>query len=354
MSLHRRSLSFWLGLLLWPVASQAMAQEAVRRSIDKITDNVYRASNNNTRTTFLVTSEGIVLADPMNRAFAEWFKEEVARQFKVPVKYVIYTHNHWDHASGGAVFADTAQFVGHANMPGNFVMPPANMRLADVVGERSAIASLDKNRDGSVDRSEAKEEISDYEFSGFDANKDGKLGGAEITRGAISDVLPPTITYSDELNITLGGKRTHVKWMGKMNHSNDMSLITFPDDSVLYGCDYIDIGRLPHREMDYENGMFDEWMAAVMKTEGIAANFKVVTTCHGRLSGTAADLTAWREYIDALRTKVAAGIAQGQTLEQLKTTIKMEDYSKWVGYSWLAANVEGMYHFLTNRAPASR
>ncbi len=354
MSICRRSLPFCFGLLFLLPASPLLAQDAVKRSIDKITDNVYRASNNNTRTTFLVTNEGIVLADPMNRAFAEWFKAEAARQFKVPVKYVVYTHHHWDHASGGAVFADTAQFVGHANMPGALVMPPANMRLADVVGERSAIAALDKSGDGFVDRSEAKDEISDYEFSGFDANKDGKLSGAEIARGALSDVHPPTITYSDELNITLGGKRTNIKWMGRMNHSNDMSLITFPDDSVLYGCDYVDIGRLPHREMDYENGMFAEWMAAVKKTEGIAANFKLVTTCHGRLSGTAADLTAWREYIDALRTKVAAGIARGETLEQLKATIKMEDYSKWVGYGWLAANVEGMYHFLTDKAPASK
>src|SRR5256885_3685919 len=31
---------------------------------------------------------------------------------RVPVRYVIYSHSHWDHIEGGGVFADTAKFVG--------------------------------------------------------------------------------------------------------------------------------------------------------------------------------------------------------------------------------------------------
>jgi glyoxylase-like metal-dependent hydrolase (beta-lactamase superfamily II) len=358
MTTHNRSLSVALGLLMLlpasPSLAQAATQTAPRRAIEKITDNVYRANNNNTRTTFLVTSEGIVLLDPMNRGFAEWFKAEAARQFNVPVKYVIYSHHHWDHASGGAVFADTAQFVGHANMLGYLAMPPAGTRLTDIVGEHAVTAALDKNRDGFVDRDEAKDELSDYEFTSFDANKDGRLSGPEVARGALSDVRPPTITYTDQLTINLGGKRVHVQWMGRMNHSSDMSLITFPDDSVLYGCDYVDVGRLAYRDMRYTNGMLPEWLAAIKKTETIAANFKLVTTCHGRLSGTAADLTAYLQYIEELRKEVAAGLARGASLAQLQATIKMEKYSSWVGYNWVPENVLGMYHFLTDKTSASR
>ena len=47
---------------------------------------------------------------------ATWLKGELARRFNVPVRYVIYSHYHWDHASGGAVYADTARFIGHENM----------------------------------------------------------------------------------------------------------------------------------------------------------------------------------------------------------------------------------------------
>ncbi len=35
----------------------------------------------------------------------------------MPVKYVVYSHHHQDHASGGEVYGDDVTFVGHANLP---------------------------------------------------------------------------------------------------------------------------------------------------------------------------------------------------------------------------------------------
>jgi glyoxylase-like metal-dependent hydrolase (beta-lactamase superfamily II) len=99
------------------VASNAPGQAAApRRSIEQANGAVYTASNNNHRTVFMVTSEGIIVGDPINADFAKWLKAELATRFKVPVRYVVYSHHHWDHASGGEVFANTAKFVGHANM----------------------------------------------------------------------------------------------------------------------------------------------------------------------------------------------------------------------------------------------
>jgi glyoxylase-like metal-dependent hydrolase (beta-lactamase superfamily II) len=84
---------------------------------------------------FLVTPEGIILADPINADFSKWLKGELASRFKVPVRYVVYSHHHWDHDSGGDVFADTARFVGHANMLTHLAMPPASTTLSQVVGQ---------------------------------------------------------------------------------------------------------------------------------------------------------------------------------------------------------------------------
>ena len=121
----RNSLASMISMAL--VATVALAPESygqmpeLRRSspnaplnwnIEHITGGVYHATANTAGTAFLVTPEGIILADPLSPEFAGWLKGEFEARFSVPVRYVVYSHYHWDHGSGGGVFADTAQFVG--------------------------------------------------------------------------------------------------------------------------------------------------------------------------------------------------------------------------------------------------
>src|ERR1044072_8997180 len=108
--------SIAVSALLLVLATAASAQQPPQRGIVNITGQLYRAQNNNHYTVFLVTPEGVIMSDPINRDFGRWLKGEIATRFKVPVRYVLYTHRDWDHASGGVVFADTAEFVGHRNM----------------------------------------------------------------------------------------------------------------------------------------------------------------------------------------------------------------------------------------------
>ncbi len=46
---------------------------------------------------------------------APLLKAAIASVTDQPVRYVVYGHDHADHISGGAVFADTAQFVSQQN-----------------------------------------------------------------------------------------------------------------------------------------------------------------------------------------------------------------------------------------------
>ena len=341
------------------IATLALASEGYAQaipegySITHINGGVYRALNNNHGTVFLVTEEGIVLADPVNTDFAIWLKREFDERFGVPVRYVVYSHYHWDHASGGDVFSETAQYVGHANMLSHLTMPPASTTLSEVLGQYAPVAAMDANGNGVIEGSEIGPDFRRYpgseksQFVGFDANEDGVLDGAEVKRGPISFVRPPNLTYADELEITLGGKRVNMTWVGEMNHSMDSSLITFPDDSVMYVVDYVTFGRVPNRDMDYELGMFDEWMAAIVEAEQLAADYDYVATGHGPV-GTRENVTAWRDYMEKMRDLVAAGIAAGQSVEEMQRDIDMEEYSHWVDFEWVDLNVLGMYHFLTD------
>src|SRR5262245_60844794 len=86
------------------------------QQIGTLTGGVYYARRDAYVSVFVVTPAGIVLFEPIGTEFSTWLKGELATRFKVPVKYVIYSHHHWDHGSGAGIYADTARIVGHEAM----------------------------------------------------------------------------------------------------------------------------------------------------------------------------------------------------------------------------------------------
>src|SRR5437870_12980548 len=211
MNANRVRALLMLCLLLAALAPRALPQARTLyqqtqykgREIGKLTGDTYYARMDDYVSVFMVTPEGIALVEPIGTEFAIWLKAELTRRFNVPVKYVIYSHSHWDHASGGAVYADTARFIGHENMLKNIAMPPANTPIPQ------NMRAQDANNNGRIEQSEAQGNIK-AQFELYDANHDGMLTGAELTRGPIANVRAPDLTYSDRMNINLGGNRVEI------------------------------------------------------------------------------------------------------------------------------------------------
>lgn len=79
--------------------------------IDKITDSVYSFRYRDHRTMFVVTSEGVILTDPLNPRAAPLLMKEIRKVTDKPIKYMIYSHEHGDHESGGQIFKDAGARV---------------------------------------------------------------------------------------------------------------------------------------------------------------------------------------------------------------------------------------------------
>ena len=325
------------------LAACAGAQEEPERSIVEIGEDLYRAQNGGHYTVFLVTDEGIILSDPINTDFSMWLKTELDNRFSMPVRYVLYSHHHWDHASGGSVFEETAQFVGHENMLGQLAMPSADTALpADAAG-------MDSNGNGQLDQSEASG-FYGAQFSLFDEDSNGVINGAEATRGALKDVVAPGLTYRDRLTVTLGGKSVELIYTGNMSHTDDMSIIRFDDPGAIFVVDWISLGRVPFRTLFVSNrmtqgsGMLDSWLNAIRMAEQL--DYEVASGGHG-IVGDKSDVTAFRHYLEEMREQVAEAIAMGQSLEEMQASILMEPYSDWINYDGhRVQNVQGMYDML--------
>jgi glyoxylase-like metal-dependent hydrolase (beta-lactamase superfamily II) len=301
-----------VGLLAIPARDVAAQEKPPARSIVKITGDLYRAQNDNHYTVFLVTPQGIIMSDPINRDFSRWLKGEIATRFKVPVRYVLYTHRDWDHATGGVVWADTAEFVAHRNMLAALAPPAGNPALPEDA------VKIDANKNSLVERGEAAGAYKDR-FDLFDYNRDGQLSGAEIARGSVSDVYPPTTTYAtDRHTVTLGGKRVTMVYLG-IAHADDSSALYFPDERAVFSADVMQVRRLPGAVAP----TIGSWIDA-LKTSN-ALDYDHALTGHA-LSGTKKDAVEAQQYLEDLSAGVTAGVAAGRSLAEIQKTLTLDKY----------------------------
>jgi glyoxylase-like metal-dependent hydrolase (beta-lactamase superfamily II) len=331
MSIHRRAVPLAVVCALCSAATAFAQPPNAPREIQKLNGDVYWARDNDLHlSVFMVTPEGIVLADPVSRDFSTWLKGELTKRFNVPVRYVLYSHKDYDHASGADVFADTAKVIAHENTPRYLGLPPAGTPLPE------SGAALDANKNGKVEQAEAKGQLQSL-FALHDANKDGALSGAEVARGPLSDVRAPDITFSKRTSLTLGGKHVEMIHL-PIEHADDNSIVLFPDDDSVFVVDFALVDRLPFGTLVGETDQ--------IKTIE-ALEWEHFVPGHGHV-GTRASLVEHRQYREELRAAVAAGIAAGRTVDQLKQSVTMDKYKDWEFYQqWRADNVAGMFQILS-------
>ena len=327
----------------WGLTLSAQAQQGFgsgeglpRHEITHLIGDLYRFRQIRDFGLFAVTPDGIIVVDPMNSEMASWLKMELDERFGLPVRYVIYSHHHNDHASGGEVFADTATFVGHENMHKNMQAPSADAPL----NPRQQL--WDANGDGLIQPMEAAGTPHYQEFASLDMNGDGGLSHAEMwMRRSGGDQVPPDIVYSDKASITLGGKTVELYYTGR-NHTDDTTVLLFPDERTIHAVDFLTPKRPP--AYDVYGGFFPDWLESMRLVEQL--DFDIISPGH-ELPGTKADAIEQRRYMEDLIAAVTDGIAAGLTGEELVDTVLMEGYEHLIEFhDHRADNVMGVYQTL--------
>ncbi|MBM3554277.1 MAG: MBL fold metallo-hydrolase [Alphaproteobacteria bacterium] len=221
--MHLRHVLAGLALAGLIAAGDALAQQAAQpaapapapaaspilttpqREITKIAGEVYRFRNNNHFSVFAVTPAGVIATDPVNKDAAAWLKAEIATRFGKQIKYVIYSHDHADHISGGEVWADTATVVSHVNAK------PV------IIGEKRPTAV-------------------------------------------------PQLTFTDNLAIELGGTVVELSYVGR-NHSDNSIVMRFPAERILFAVDFIPVKSVAFR--DFPDAYIGEWIEGLKRVEAM-------------------------------------------------------------------------------------
>ena len=155
------------------------------------------------------------------------------------------------------------------------------------------------------------------------------------------DGVAPDIRVSGARTLEIGGKSIELTDLGP-GHGTDMMAAVIRPENVAFIVDVAAPKRLPFRNFGGAN--LDDWIGQIEKARTL--DFEIFAPGHGAV-GTKADLDDALQYMLDLKAAVLAGLQAGQSMDELKASVMMDDYMDWGQYqSWRELNVEGMADYL--------
>ncbi len=248
--------------------------------VERITEDVYAFRYSFYRNIFIVTDEGVIATDPLSVEAGQILSEQIAKITDQPVKYVAYTHSHWDHAAGAQPFKDQgAQIVAHERCAENFIENPN------------------------------------------------------------PNVVTPDITYSDRYEIKLGGKALEMFYFGP-SHDNCLVGMVIKPDNLLF---LADVANPPNGWMMFYNPAVSEDRVWNMVRffdgyQGVIDEYGIETVIGGHMTGSFDPVTGrpimvrgtmgsasvvaerrafWNSIIEATKAEIAAGTPPAEVPDKL-------------------------------------
>jgi glyoxylase-like metal-dependent hydrolase (beta-lactamase superfamily II) len=267
-----------LSLLALVFSASALAQAPQRPMIatTKVegTENVYVFRHGNHQAMFVVTGDGVIATDPVAYGRPQGGAAYVAEIRKVtdkPIRYLVYSHHHFDHIAGGQAFKDAgAKIIAHKR---------AKERLAAV-----------------------KDPFTPLPDEVFEKSRTLKLGGTTLE-----------LTY-------LG-----------LNHSDSTIVMRLPKEKILFAVDFLPVGGVPGRGMIDFYPL--EAPASIKRV--LAMDWERLIPGHpgpGDRLGTKKDVQDQLEFLEYASETVKTAAREGKCWDAAEKEVKLPKYESWPGY----------------------
>ena len=265
-------------LLAVAFAAQAQAPARPQIATTKVdgTDNVYIFRNGNHQSMFVVTKDGVIATDPIGYGRptgGQTYLDEIRKVTDKPVKYLIYSHHHFDHVAGGKVVKDAgAKVVAHR---------VAKQRLAVLKDPHTVVPD---------------EAVSD--------------------KGRV---------------IKLGGTSLELIYLG-LNHSDSTLVMRLPKEKIIFVVDTLPVGQVPGRGMiDFHPLETEAFIGKVhaLEWERLIPGHPGV---NDRL-GTKKDVQDQLAFLQDASAEMKKLAQDGKCWEPAEKEFKLTKYESWPGYA---------------------
>ena len=250
----------------------------------KVTETVYMLTGSGGNIGLCIGTDGTYMIDSQFGPLSEKIMTAITAIQDTPVKYLINTHWHGDHAGGNENFnRKGATIIAHENV-------------------RKRVSTEQHNK-------------------AFNRTTPPSPVGAW-----------PTITFSNDARLYANGEEMLLFHVHNA-HTDGDAMVYFTQSNVLHTGDCFFSGRYPYIDLG-SGGTVEGLIAAIDKALFVIDDDTKIIPGHGPLS-TKADMVKYRDVIKTAKSRVEQAISEGKTFEEIKAAKLNSDYDEAWGSGFI-------------------
>ena len=282
---------------------------------EKVTDGVFYATASGTMTVganspIIVTNdEALVIDSEITPAAARALVTDLKAVTSKPVRYVVDSHYHYDHAFGNQIFTPDVQVIGHDNTRRRMLTNVMEQYtyLSSVQPVPARVASL---------KQRIAQEADPQQKAALERQVANSLAYLEQVKEI--KVTPPNLTFEATMTLHRGEREMRILYLGR-GHTDTDVVVFLPKERIV--C----TGDLMESVVSYMGDSYpEEWIATLERLK--ALDFDTVMPGHGVVFKGKAKIEAFQKYLRDVITQVTALRKQGLSAEDAAQKVDVTAY----------------------------
>jgi cyclase len=247
-----------------------------------------------------------------------------------PVRTVVNSHFHFDHADGNSIFGPEVSIIGH-----EFVR---NAILNFNVLQREPYLTSQGNRVPALVDS-LKKQLAGEKDAARKADLQTQLADAQKLLGEMKEIkaVPPNVTYTTKMVLYKGSREIQILFLGR-GHTGGDTVVYLPKEKIVAS------GDLMESQVAYMgDAYFDEWITTLGALKKL--DFALDLPGHGHPFSDKEMITAFQGYLKDVTAKVADLRKQGVTPDDAAKRVDLTAYQKFFpNITGVGADLRGVRH----------
>jgi glyoxylase-like metal-dependent hydrolase (beta-lactamase superfamily II) len=293
------------------VAAQARQAPAGTRHtgkafrFNKVKEGIYHAIGTGSlavvgNSAVIVNDNDVIVVDDHVSPAAAWvLLDELKEITDKPVRYVINTHFHFDHAHGNQVFDRSVDIIGHEFTRQMLLGGSTNMPLF-----KNYLAGLPQQVEQLKQRVAAESDAARKTAlqTQLQAAENNVLAQAELKP------TPPNVTLKTQMTLFRGDREIQIRFLGRGHTAGDV-VVFLPKEKIVCTGDFLTAAL-----SNMSDAFVNEWVASLDELKKL--DFDTVLPGHGEAFTDKAKIDYFRAYLRDVWTEVGRLKQQGVPAEQ--------------------------------------